>query len=419
MNRKFARSLQGQAALSIFDQAWLSMLNLVLGLVLIRMASKDAYGMYSQLYVIGLFVTSVIEAVIVNPMVNVLAGRQGQAAAPVIEILRRHQGKLSTVLAIVMGIACSAVAYSTGHGSPVALGVVFTLFLKGNALREYARSVSFVAGQPARVLKMDLAYGLCAGGGLALLAVAGSLGPGGGFPIEGVFACLALANLAALAFGPRRPRDLAIDPAHYVQIVREAWKRGRLGLPGAVLAWIVNYSYLYLAAFWLGAQATAELNASRILLVPISLLVVAWSRVARPAMGNMIARDATVELRRLLRFSLLALLLLTAVYVAVLWLGLPWLQAHLLGEKYDHAGALVPIWSLYFAINAARWVGTVALMGRDRYGFMLVESVISFAVMVVALAMAMPLYGVVGALLALIVVEFLSLLMTWGIYVRA
>lgn len=405
--------LLNQAFLSLFDQAWLSALNLVLGLVLIRMVSKESYGVYSQLFAAGLFATSVLEALVSNPLVNVVSGKSGGERAEIIRHISRYQGRASSLVAVLLGLGCAWASSLTAQAQPLVLGVVFGLFIKLNAMREFARSLAFLGGRPASVLRVDLWYG-----GGVLLGIAALL-LFGWLHLAGIFGVFALANLGACLLAGLAPRRVAggAGGAAYAQTVRQVWRRGRLGLPGAGLAWGVNYSYLYLVAAWLGAAAAAELAASRLLLMPVSLLVVAWSRVARPQVGSLVAANDHQALNHLLLKSLLALLALAAAYVLAAWLLLPWLQTHVLAGKYDAAGPLLLWWGLYFAIYTTRWVGTVALMGKDYYGFMLIESVMSFVAMFGVLALAVPRYGEQGAIIALIVVELFSLAMTWGRYV--
>eukprot|EP01042_Synura_sphagnicola_P022693 gene22693-28917_t len=142
----------------------------------------------------------------------------------------------------------------------------------------------------------------------------------------------------------------------YRDAVKAVLQRGRWALPGALVAWATNYSYLYLAALTLGVAATADLNASRLLLTPISLSVLAWSRVARPLVSRLYAARDWRHLDHLAWASVAGIEVLTVIYVALLWLALPWLQVHVLGAKYHGLEPMVLAWGGYFAINAARWI---------------------------------------------------------------
>src|SRR5690606_17564694 len=151
--------------------------------------------------------------------------------------------------------------------------------------------------------------------------------------------------------------------------------------------------------------------------MPVSLCAVAWFRVAWPEIGRLTAEQRWRPLNRLLGYSIVALLALALLYILALWLSFPWLNRYLLTGKYEAAEPLLLWWGAYFMVYAARWVGSAALMGQDAYGFMLIESVLSFMVVFAALALLMPRFGLPGAVFALIVVELFSLLVTWGKYI--
>ena len=65
------------------------------------------------------------------------------------------------------------------------------------------------------------------------------------------------------------------------------------------MAWVASYSYLYLAAAFLGVTAAADLNAARLLLMPVALLTVAWGRVARPVITRWQAEGRERDLTRI------------------------------------------------------------------------------------------------------------------------
>ncbi|MEI2414839.1 hypothetical protein V8Z80_01510 [Orrella sp. JC864] len=397
------------AATSIIDQAWLSALNLAVGLVLIRLTAKQDYGTYAQLYAAGLFAATIAEALITNPLTTLASQYTPARRAAMIAHMDRFQGRLSWGIAALFGLGCMLAVHLLQLPQAVALGAAFALYVKTNAMREYRRSILFIDEKARQVLGIDLRYGA------AVLAATGLLVWLGWLSVPAIFAALALANVLALWGTARRPAPAAGEAAGalgYAQAVAESWRRGRLGLPGALLAWGINYSYLYVSAAWLGAEAAADLNASRLLLMPISLSVVAWSRVARPVMGAQIAAGDGAALRRLLWASVLGIELLTLAYVLALWAALPWLQHHVLGPRYANVGPLVLVWGAYFAIYAARWVGTALMMGADRYRYMLGVAVTSFLFMLVALLL-IPRYGTLGAIMALAAVECLSLALVW------
>ncbi len=107
---------------------------------------------------------------------------------------------------------------------------------------------------------------------------------------------------------------------------------------------------------------------------------------------------------------------LTALYVAILWFMLPWLQTHVLGPQYQNSTPLVLAWGFYFAVNAARWVGSSWLSSNDRYKQLLISGVASLIVMLIASLLLIPSYGAWGAVAALVIVEIFDLILIWGFF---
>lgn len=395
---------------SLIDQALLSGLNFALGLVLIRLATKESYGLYSQMYVAGIFASTVIESLITGPLTTIAPGKTEQQRAHLIACLRQFQWQLSAVLAIVFGIASAAIGhYADVADNLPALGFAFAVYVFANALREYQRSLSFIEGRPRRVLHIDLAYALAVVIGVMLLMAINW------FTVPGILLVLGLANAVGF-WRSAEPHPEHPTAAEKRAAIGEMWQRGRWALPGALVAWATNYSYLYLAAASLGVAASAELNASRLLLMPISLSVMAWSRIARPMASRLFAARDWKHLDRLAWASVAGIELVTVLYVGVLWLALPWLEAHVLGAKYQGVEPMVLAWGAYFAINAARWIGSSWLTSNDQYRILLISGISCLVLMLVSAAVFIPLYGAWGAILALIVVEVFDFILIWAFF---
>ncbi|WP_231502000.1 lipopolysaccharide biosynthesis protein [Herbaspirillum sp. RV1423] len=407
-----SRKLLIHSLASLIDQALLSGLNFALGLVLIRLATKESYGVYSQLYVAGIFASTVIEALITGPLTTIAPGRSPDERARLATLLLRFQWQLSIGLALAFGAGSAFVADLTGiDAHPLLLGIAFAVYLFANAQREYHRSISFIEARPRRVLHTDIAYALAAAIGVGILLLVGYL------TVPAIFLVMGLANIV----GMWRSTDhgyarQAHEPASFRAAVAEVMQRGRWALPGALVAWATNYSYLYIAAAMLGVAAAADLNASRLLLMPISLSVLAWSRVARPMVSRLSAARDWKHLDHLAWASVAGIEIVTVLYVVVLWLALPWLQAHVLGVKYHGLEPMVLAWGGYFAINAARWIGSSWLTSNDQYRLLLVSGVACLIVMLISASVFIPLYGAWGAILALIIVEVFDLLLIWAVF---
>lgn len=390
---------------SLIDQALLSALNLALGLVLIRFTAKESYGLYAQLYVAGIFTTTLLDALVNGPLANMVAGHEEGRRRELIANLDRYQRRLAAGFALLSGVlAAGVVGWLRMDEHPLAMGAAFAVYVWAGSLREFGRGVGFVEHRARAVLRMDVWYAVAVVGSIGVLAWIDQMH----LPL--VVLALGLSNLAALSL---RPIEGDRSGAGYRETVAAVWQRSKWALPGALVAWLTNYSYLYLAAIWLGVSASADLNASRLLLMPLSLFVLALSRVARPHAVRLLRENNVAALDRIALLSVAGIEVITFVYAGVLWLSLPWLEAHVLGAKYHGLEPLLLTWTVYFAVYGARWIGSSLLTSGDRYRMLLVSGVMCLVLMVAATVYAVPRWGAHGAVAALALVEFIDLLLIW------
>ncbi len=407
-----------QSITSLLDQAWLSAINLILGLVLIHFATRESYGIYAQLFVAALFVTSMMESFIINPLTTLAPTRTPDSRAALIVDLHRFHGRVSLVLSFITALACAGVISYFDYSHPWSIAGAFAAYVYTNSLREFQRALGFIEHRAEQVFRTDLIYG-----GVLISGVAILLATQAALQLPRLFLVMAGGNLAALAFAHRAGPSPLLDHAdaglanktRYRLALQSAWQRARFGLPGATIAWLINYSYLYLAAAWAGVGAAADLSASRLLLMPISLLVVAWQRVARPRMSQQIAAHNYRALHRTLGGSLVTLVILALAYTGILWLALPWLQTTLLGPEYANVQELTLPWAAYFVLYTIHMVGTGWLLSADRYPALLTASIFSLGLMVLSIVVTLPTFGAAGAIYALIVVATFNVVYIWGI----
>lgn len=408
-NEKKPRRLLHQSVLSLLDQSLLSALNFALGILLIRLATKETYGLYAQLYTVGLFFVSVLESVVSNPLTTLAPSLDAQARTRLIAHLHRFQRRCALVLATLFGVGSAVIiALSLPHASPALAGLAFAFYLYSTSWREYRRTVRFIEGTPGRVVRLDGVY--C----VAMAVAVGALVPFDGLAVPAVLTALALANLVGVfADGALSPEKVAHDRQAYRDAVLAIWSAGRWALPGGVVAWVASYSYLYLAAAFLGVTAAADLNAARLLLMPVALLTVAWSRVARPVMTRWQTEGRARDLNRMAIGSSLGLEVLTLGYVGVLLVTFPLLQQYVLGPQYHDVGPLLGLWGLYFAFNVVRWVSTTWLSSLGEYRFLFGQSLVALFLMMAGAAVLIPLLGAAGAVWALIMVEGTNMVIGW------
>lgn len=402
------RRLLSHSITSLLDQALLSALNLGLGLLVIRETDQESYGLFAQLMAAWLLAVVIAEATLTNPLTTLASGSEPGAQQRAISHVARLHLRVSLGVAAAFGVVALCVVLGRGVEDAWWIAATFALTVLTTMRRELQRAAGFIVGRPDGVLLTDTVYGVTLVGGLLVLLL------GGWVSLPWVMVTLIAANLAPVLLRSDVPRWDS-DGVAYATMCSATWSRGRLSLPGALASWLVNFSFLYVAGAMLGLAAAADLSASRLLLMPLSLCVVAWSRVARPMTTRLIvAGDESTagRLRRLVVGSVVALTAVAAVYALLLWPALPWLETHLLGPGYEDLGPLVWLWAAYFTIYTWKFIGTTLLLGYDAYPALLRIALISLAVTVVVLPTMTMAAGSEGAVASLGMVEAVTLVLT-------
>ncbi|MFZ6757149.1 lipopolysaccharide biosynthesis protein [Undibacterium sp. Ji50W] len=414
----FYKKFLSSSILSVIDQGMLSALNFVIGILLMNLVTKDDYGLYGQLYAGGLLVGLIVDSWIAGPLTTVASSVHGDTR----KSLLRHYWYRQVSWTLMMGV----IAFVIVEFFPVAthysdkswiLGLAFAAYLFGNGIREYGRTVGFIQSDIISVLRQDVLYVSLVAGGLAALYFSHH------FDLITVFALLAGSSfLCTLASRQHFLAHTSSDAeAHAKEEIQQAMAahhetirgHGRWAVSGGIVGWLSNYSYVYLSGAWLGVAAIADLNASRLMLMPIPLAVAAWSRVARPEASRLMAESNWRGLRRLTLFSIAGIELVVVAYVALLLTALPWLEGHVISAKYSGLDPMVMLWGGYFAINAARWVGTSWLSSGGAYKEMFFLGSVTLFLVLLITAFSIPRMGAPGAILALIVVEIFELVVVW------
>ena len=392
---------------SVIDQALLSGLNFSVGIVLIRYASKETYGFYTLLAAAAILSTTLIEALIGAALTTTATQLPPGERQDLVSRVARLQWVAAVMVATVFGVGSgfSANAFALSE-SPYLIGISFSFFVASLGVREYCRTALFIESQTLAVTQLDAVYVA-----LTMIAVGSLLATSQPVTVSQIVSVFAAANLlSALTQSTRLWRQsLGFDIKQYYIDAQTLWQLSQWAFVGAFVGWIGNNIYLYFAGSYLGIEASAELNASRLMMIPVALLGVAWSRVARPTVGSMLANREWDKLDRFAWLSFLSLGGITVAFTSVLVLCLPWIESSILGEKYKQAMHLVPMWGIYFLLNSVRTVGTTLLACFGAFKALFWQGMVSLCILVVSCAALMPLWGLTGALSAMIAVEVTEL----------
>lgn len=346
------------SVLGATDQALMSAFNLLIGVAFIRWAPKDEYALYTLLMAVVLLGQTIQNALVNSPLVTIHpAHTEGGRRHAVFASAFAVQCGLVVVIALLgAGYLVFNAIGGTSNVSPSTV-LAATAASAGIVVREYARGNFYLRHDPLGALSSDTFYVLAAGLAVLVVAMQNSV------TATGVLACLGLAGfisgvIATYRQGTRSTlwRDATREG------FQEIWVCARWALPSVIISWAYANAFVFVVDFYLGRSAVAELSASRMLLIPLSLVVVGWSSVFRPRSSKLFSEGKFAAIEQLMRRSALAFLGLSVVYGIVLALVLPLLVRYLLGEKYSGLELLILCWLGFFTVTALRTIGTSAML---------------------------------------------------------
>lgn len=398
--------LLGSSLVGAADQALLSAFNLAVGLAFIRFASKPEYATYALATTGLLLLQSVQNAVVNSPLATLAPAADAARRVAVDSAGWRLQARLMLV-ALGTGVLLSALVWLAGQQHWAELLGACTIAALGLMAREYRRAQCFLSHDAWRALRADALYAA-----LALAALGGLLYA---HALSAVTA-LAAIGLAGLLTGWRQatPPTEPQSPQALTEAGRAIWGCAKWALPSVVNSWLYANAYLFLVERLMSKDAVADLSASRLLLMPLSLLVVGWSSAFRPRASQWLAGGETDRVHRAAVRSAWAFVAASVAYGALLFAAMPLLRAGLLGDKYGSAALLAVPWLLFFTVAAVRSVGMSAMLASAdafrplfRYGVMALVLALPCA-LAAALAGSTP-----GMPVALAVAEVFLLALIW------
>jgi len=358
---------------AVADQAWLSLLNFAISLAFIWGAGKTEYGYYILLMAPLLLVQSIQSAIVNSPLATFLPAAT-EADKPNLLITA---ASLHIYLVLMCGVLGGLGLMVYGQVAELHVESLllagFVLAIAGTLSRESQRSFAYVQGQGVRALAGDLVYGMVLLAGIALALAGDQLSAGLVLLLTGIAGLVPLFSRVAGFHGLQT----------HAEPMRQFWSCGRWALPSVVVTWISLSAYPYFAGHALGLAAVADIGAARLFLMPVGLMMTAWSNWYRPRISGWLALGKVDAVVGITRRSLMAGWVLLAMLAVLLAFAYPLVEP-LLGEQYLGLQPLVLMWLLYFAISLARTVYMATLM-TDARGYKILHHITW-----IALALSLP-----------------------------
>lgn len=405
---------------AVIDQALLSGANFLLAFLLIRNTSGADYGLFvlAQATILALIVAQ--GSWISGPLYVLVPKKTPEARRDMVGAIERSQRRLLRALAVAALFVPplgGLLGFWSGNTALIAFIAVFAAWFA--LLREYNRVVLLAYSRTRMLLNIDIIYvAVLIGGAFAAIhaPLHGSIG-GHALPLSVVawaVLALALASWIAWYFAHRR---LARDPGWApVADSRPYWRELQplavWSTVGSGIYWLFSQSYNYVIAAQIGLDAVADVNATRILLMPAILITVGVRGLLIPSAAGWLVEHGIAKLLRRLALFVVGIGMLDLVYFAFVWIFRDWLTADLMKRRIGDLDELLLLWLGVALLGLARDMLQSALQALERFKIVAALTGVGAVLSLTIMWFGLPHWGAPATLVGQIVGETVILIGT-------
>ncbi len=390
------RGLIKQFSTTVIDQVVLSAANFIIGFLLIRRTTDSDYGMFVLVQSAITLLISAQMAWLSSPLAVVTPSKPPplrRLMIGAVELSQRRFLRRASMLALVVPLVGYLAHFWNGlEALVVALGIIACW----TALqREYLRGVLLIYARPQSMLRADLVnVGVLLAG--ALIAAYG--------PKPAILWAVAALIASALAGQAAARRSLSQDPGFESGDATPFWQEMRplafWGTVGAMTYWIYNQSYNYVLASRIDLTAVADVNATRLLLMPTIVLTVGVKTLLVPTAAGWLAESSLGRLlRRLLLFAT-GIAALDLIYCVMVWIFRDWLTHDLMHKNISNRDMLLVLWAILSLIALYRDLLQTGLFALRQFkslaGVTAVSAIVSLSIMWVGMDSWGPAAALIG-----------------------
>lgn len=379
--------LRSPLVLSLTDQVVVSAASLALSFWLISRWPPEAFGVFAIVNSIALAGLAAHQALAGAQLPLMLSHASGGAERS--EVLATAW-IIALAVALAVGTATALGFYVVGEGEGPAVPLLAGLFVLLNVCREHVRIYHFAVFEVGHALVNDLVQV-----GLLLAVISAAVAMGWTVNLTLVLAALVLSSaVAPLPTLLARPHDFVVRLGEDVRArARTLWQEhSRWALMGASASEMQSRGHVAAVSMFFSVADLGIIQAALMLLRPINLLLVAWSRVARPVMAGLFAENRVAAAARYGHISALGFAVTTVCYLAVLWVAWPFLAAHVLPPDYRGLQAVVPLWGIATILGVVRAIYSIEAQCVPIFREAFFASAVAMTVVCLGLGVAV-LYG--------------------------
>ena len=391
---------------AVIVQVLVSGANFFVGFLLIRHTSDIDYGLFVLAQSTITLLVAAQASWLSGPIAVVAPKKPDEARrlmVGAIEVSQRRFLKFLTLIAL----AIDAILYLVGYTDRLVSAVIgIAAFAGWMALqREYMRAVLMIYSRTQELLRADMVY-------VAVLVVGALIAAFGPKPavLWAVGAVAAAGWLGAHAARRKLAKDPGLQPGDASPFWRELRPLGLWSCVGAIIYWIFSQSYNYILATRIGLSAVADVNAARLLLMPMFVLTIGVKSLMVPSAARWLSESGINALLRRLTIFIGGIVVLDMIYIIFVWFARDWLTTDFFHKTIHDRDRLIILWAIISLIGMVRDLFMCALIALEHFKPMAWLTAASAVISLTLVWIGLPHWGPAAAMIGQIAGESVSLL---------
>ncbi|AFH50171.1 Hypothetical protein IALB_2468 [Ignavibacterium album JCM 16511] len=391
---------------STVDQIILSGVNFALSYILLKILTKESYGLYNLIIPISLLFTALQNALINTPLMVEYWNLENSRRDLFVSSLTLLQKKIFLILILIIIIISFILFLITKETSEPVLILSFGILLIGILSREFLRNYFFTKELPEKAVRNDLKYLIYMTFFIVVFYYTGLI------YVSTILIIIGLASLfSSFKFNNKLiiHNDFILAKQHF----HESFRHGKWALLGVIVTHIQTYGYIYIIGIFFATKDVGDLSAIRLLFIPFSFISAGYSKIAIPRGSKLISEKRNSRFfKEEIYFSVIYSLLILVYTIIINLLPKEYLIL-ILKREYMSAIDYLPYYSIITTLSIWGSTGSNGLQSLRRFKTLSEINTISMLIVLTFTAVLINFNGIKGALIATILGQLSNISGMW------
>ena len=404
-------TVKKDALFGIIDQGIISLSNLGIGFLLIKLTSKESYGLYGIGFAAILLFVGIANALVTTQM-TIFAPEKLDKLKYCSTMLAGQYIIFFPLWCVFVTLSLSAYYVELISNEILTYTLTVSITVMTAIFHEFMRRFFYIALTPFRVLQIDIVnVSIIMGCLSAAWYYQLNISHTTAIIIYGISAFTA--GSVGLIISKLIPKITLIEIS---ASIKEAWHHGLWSLGGVIVTWLQSQSYVALLSIMATTASIAEVNAAKLFLAPVGVISTSLGQVFTPRLAILRSSGEHTAITRLTLKILLLILTVIGIVVLITFLLKDYLLERFFPKDYADIGPLILWWAGVFVTQALCTNASILLQIYKRFKAMTFCNFYTALLTLFLTWLLIKSNGINGSLQAMVLGQLASALLMWRVF---